>query len=525
MKPLYILYLTLLYFLSRIPFLRFYPVFYDSFEYVQIANRLNFTNFSQVVSSSHQPIHTFYFLAILFLKNILGFLNPEAIMVLLSLISGYLTIIVWFTLVRRYYSAKKAFFSSLLLMIMPYFFVLNTNILYESPLLLLQVAACFFLTLAMEKKSKIYIAISALFWGLSISVFIGSLFLFPIFLLLLIILSKQEKFIFLTILVSVSLAVVLGLDLLLLKSPVYIGEKFISHYLDFISLKGGLPLFGLRFLRNIIMQFSAILSLSGLVIVSISFLFMVLKNRSRFYFYAVLVFPAVALTQYWHAGLFGRLAIYIIFPSVLLITEVFHKKWHRILIVFLILLTMFNYARHQQNHPALYSYYSLLDKYRVDSNIAIITSDYNRFLYEKNRENLFIIKDADDNSYRTEQYIDGSLKKNKTVLIDSAGLHFPYYQYDGDFYHVLSLGKTGESKASGWLAKYDLSLFAEDEKNSDVYFMKISRSFTKHKITPVVTYPPGKGNISLYKTYSWDPLAKIIYLIFGYNDPVTWKYQ
>ena len=116
--------LSILYFLTRLPFVRSYPAYYDSFEYLKVAEAINFSNFNQIIVSSHQPIHTFYFLTILIFKQIFFFLSSETILVLISLIFGFLTIIFFFLFAKEYLDRKKALFASSLLLLFPIFLLL-----------------------------------------------------------------------------------------------------------------------------------------------------------------------------------------------------------------------------------------------------------------------------------------------------------------------------------------------------------------------------------------------------------------
>lgn len=465
------LFISCIYFLTRIPFLRSFPVFYDSFEYVRLVERLNWSNITSTISSSHQPIHTFYFLTCLLFKTFFSQLTVEFSMTLLSLFFGYVASIIWYFTLNKITHAKTAFFATIITLLFPYFFIANTHILYESELLFFQILSIYFLIKNHGQVKLIPIFFSGFTLGLAHLIFIGTLYIVPIYIGLLFYLTKNNKKIFLySLLFFLGFAVtgILG-DVLVLQSSQLLIGKYSSHVADVVSGNQGLVVLLGRTVRNIVLQTIAILSPGGTLLLVVSFISLSIKKKSVL-LHSILFLPFFILMQYWHAGFFGRLAIGIVFPSSLLIALQFNStRAHIVTITILFIFFIFT-TLHQLSPPPIYSYYDLIhDK----KNVAIITSDYNRFLYEKYNIPHFSIN-GNTTAAQMNNYIKTNSLAKKTVLIDSAALRYPYFQYDGYSYHILSMRRNGTPVASGILEKY---IYTEYKKipNSDIFFLRIWR--------------------------------------------------
>lgn len=460
--------ISILYFLSRLPFLRAYSVYYDSFEYSSLAEKINLFNFSQIIASSHQPIHTFYFLTILFLKQIFSFLPTGTILILISLIFGYLTIVFWYLFAKDYFNTKIAKFPSFLLLLFPYFFLVNTNILYESELLFFQIGAIYFLNKGLKTYGLRFIVLAGIFWGISISVFTGSLFLLPIFLLL-VHQSLIRRSLFLFFLIPAIIAPLI-LDLAVFQNLQLVLVKYQLHFGDLPSATNGLPLLILRTLRNVVLESSAILSLPVVILVFLLSLFSFLRFLPPYPSSLIIWFlPPLILMQFWHSGLFGRLGLFIIFPVSLILAKNLKIFWQKSLILLFLLILLVPLLFSQARKPPIYLYYELI---KNEKNIVIITTDYNRFLYEKANLPIFILKNKEDLP-SLENFIQNNLKENRKVLIDSMAINFPNFQFDGDSYHPLTENNSKTPLINPILEKYQTEDFKTDIKDKKNFLKRI----------------------------------------------------
>jgi len=465
--------LSLLYFATRLPFIRTYPVFYDSFEYVRIIEKLNWNNITPVISSAHQTIHTFYFITCLVFKSIFFRASTELSMLLISLLFGYATCIVWYLLIKKIINKEVALFSTIILILFPYFFIANTNILYEAELIFFQILSFYLLYIGVERKKYATIIISGIMLGFAHLIFVGTLIVLPLYFYLLLLKYRKKRFNF--ILYS---ALYLGgfsisgviLDLLILQSIPTLIAKYISHMGDIVSYNQGLFVFIARIVRNCFIQTSAILSYGGAALLFVSIIIILaLSKKKRLMFAAITVvfIPFIVLMQYWYGGFFGRLAIGIIFPAAFIIATTFSQTRVQIIKIIILLLFFIWIPWRQLDPPPLYtSYYMIWN----EKSIFVITSDYNRFLYEKNAVPHFTIK-GDTAREEIKKYIDLNLK-NKTVLIDSSALRYPYFQYDGSGYNVMSVRSDGTPLIGSLLDSYTYKEFKK-EPFSDVFFLRI----------------------------------------------------
>ena len=474
--------LSLFYFATRIPFLRTYSVYYDSFEYIRIIGKLNWQNIASVTSSSHQPIHTLYFITGLLLKSLLPSLSVEVVMAMSSLLFGYGITIIWYLLVKRISNKKTALFSTILLLLFPYFFIANTHILYESELLFFQIASMYVLFIACEKRKYIYFIIAGLLLGLAHLLFIGTLFIIPLYFF--IVLNKIKNQLKTTMIFGAvfGLGYFLAgffLDFLVLQSLPLLITKYIKHAGDVVANNQGLLYLLGRIIRNIVFQSNAILSGGGIILLTFSCIVLAYKKKYSF----LLLIPFFVLMQYWHAGFFGRLAIGIIFPAAFIIASTFTNIKTQIAKIVILLLFFIWIPWRQLALPPLYAYYNLILN---EKNITVITSDYNRFLYEKYAVPHFTIK-GDTAREEIKKYIETNFK-SKTVLIDSSALRYPYFQYDGSGYNIMSMRSNGAPLIGNLLDSYTYKEFKK-EPFSDIFFLRILSKKKKYCIMGFICYP------------------------------------
>jgi len=484
---------------------------------------MNLGNFRQVISSSHQPIHTFYLFTLFVTKQIFSFLPFPSVTVLLSVFFGFLALIYWYRFVKIF-DKKIAFFSAILVLCFPLFFVANTNIMYESELLFFQIAALYYFFIAINKNSLKRGILSGILWGISQSIFIGSLVTLPIYLLFFF-LGKKKKLLFPSLFIITAIITTILIDLIVLSDTQLIVNKYLTlAFIPNYDKNYGLLIFFLRIMRNFLFSPLMILSASGLSFFLIALFNLWKNNRRKFIIFAIWLTPYLILTQYWAGWLIGRIALSLIFPASLIIASSFQNKFFRIFIVAAILATTGNYMIEQRNKPPLYKSFSLIKKADKRQGIAVLTSDFNRFLYVENGIPIFIYRgfgDTDDE----KEFILKNLKEGRKVLIDSSGLRFPYYQFDSDFFQILSMGKIGLSQGSKILSEFDFKVYAQDQSNKDIYFLEFIKLANNKTVGAKIFYPKSLYYISQNRPYKYDPFANLFYLILRKKDPEYWWYE
>lgn len=222
------------------------------------------------------------------------------------------------------------------------------------------------------------------------------------------------------------------------------------------------------------------------------------------------------------------LGLFIIFPSALAVSQIVQKPGIKIIVLILIGLNTFYYTSKQRQISPMDRYFSLIKNINFKKN-ALITSDYNKFVYLKQGISfLFIFNGLDENINEARKFILKNLNEKKRVFIDSSGLRSPYYQFDGSFYHPLSLGKIGQSQAKEVLKDFDFQLYKSDPINKEIYFFEIKKTnIKKRTIKPRIVYPSYDNyyKINSNKSCFLDPFVNLFYFLFRKKDPDFWWYE
>lgn len=462
MIPIFLI--SAFYCITRLPFIRSFPVYYDSFEYIRIVEKLNWHNITSGITNSHQPIHTFYFLTSLLFKTLFFHSSVAFSMTMLSFLFGFATTIVWYVILKKIFQTKTAVFGTIVLLLFPLFFITNTNILYESELLFFQILSVYLLIEGIQKKRKMALFLSGLSLGLAHLVFIGTLYIIPLSLIILFIYFASSIMPFCVGIIITGI----GVDFLFIQSIPLLIQKYLMHAGDVVSNDQGVVFLIGRAIRNILFQGTTVLSLGGFILLLIAgALLFSIKKYSRWRIFISIFIPFLILMQYWYAGLFGRLAMGIIFPSSFFITLIFDKTKKQIVVTTILLAFFVSTSWQQKKIPPIYQFYNLI---RNEKNIVVITSDYNRFLYERFDIPYFVIK-GESSRKEIKKYIEVNILI-RTILIDSAALRYPYFQYDGDSYQILSKRSNGNPLIGTLLDAY---IYKEYKRKpfSDIYFLHI----------------------------------------------------
>ncbi len=474
--------------------LRNIPVFYDSFEYVRLVEAMDFGRALALLRSSHQPVHAWYLLTGFVLRQITGLSAGNALLGL-SLFGGAAALAAWYRIVLRLFGDRNAArWSVLFAAAAPYFALGTTNIVYEPFLIALQLWSLLAFVRGLESNNPKWLFLGGLFFGASISTFIGSLFLLPWFVGLWL-WKYRWRWKAVLIFILISLAFNFGVDWLVFQSMESILQKYLSHAGDTPRLDAGtIRLIGLL-VRNSIFSLGAQLSVSGLAALAIGFIRLTWLDRRRSLFLMASLGPIFLLQQYWHAGLFGRLSLIGIFPASLIIASAFRLTRSRLLILALILATTVQVLAAQTQPAPLNHLGRLYSSHNSEGKTLRITSDYSRFIFEDNASQVLVLNGFTELN-TLEKQIQSAQESGWTVLIDSLALRYPYYQYDGNFLHILSTGRSGESKIKPLVARWEPVLLERDQKYPDLALYELKTKsittapvITKTFLSPELTHP------------------------------------
>ncbi|OGG02641.1 hypothetical protein A2W14_01155 [Candidatus Gottesmanbacteria bacterium RBG_16_37_8] len=402
------------------------------------------------------------------MKNILPF--PAGwVVVLLSLLCGLGTLLVFYYFIKEAENKEIAFKASLFLLVLPYFFVVTTNILYESQLLFFQILTLFLIFLGVKKRKTWLIIFSSIAFFAAVSIFIGSLIFIPLIIYLHLPLKKKKNLKSLLIFGLISFSLLFFSDFIVFGNINSLINKYLSHSGDFTSATEGWLLFSGRIIRSILVQSSANLSVTGALIFFGVLVFNFWKNKKIRLLIFLLAVIISSLMQYWHAGLYGRISLFIVFPAAYLLAKTFKGWLYIFLILLLILPTTFHYAWVSKELPPVYSYAQAVNNIQQDKSLAVVTSDYNRFVYQKENYPLFVIRDRPGIYEDLKEFIDNNLNNNNQLIIDMPAITYPYLQFDGDFYHVLPSRQTINPNTKDVLDNFKLEPITVNKKEVRIF--------------------------------------------------------
>lgn len=469
-----LLLLFFLVFLSRAFFLSKSPAFFDSIEYLRLAEEGSLLN---ALTKVHYPIHPL-FISLNWLVSKIP-LNVESIYKLefMNAFLGTLSILIIFLLLKEYFNKEKSVYLSLVIAFLPYFWLCQINVLYEPVLILFQVLSLYFLVKYLKSKKSLALVLSSFFIMLSFLVSTTGLF-FLLFMIVFALSKKEFKFsikIAALYFVSLLLGFFIYLYLFELRNiPFYeFMEVFTSSNSLFAKLKGEGILFFPRVIRNSLVVYFNHLTLPLGTILLVLLIKQGRKVKKMFFLVFVWFVLFLGINSYWHAGMFGRTSlIFTLFPVILLIESVFLKKRIFAFLLLICLITSSSsmiLAYHFSDTP-----YSKENNYfRECNNKILIVSNFEEpYLCAENK--CLVLNSPLTDSDNILKEINSSLEKNEKVMITSQAISAPYNQYDGMEYHILSK-KRNYPKTAGEkiISNYKLELIKQwPEENLKIYLIE-----------------------------------------------------
>jgi len=167
-----IIVVIILFFLSRFLFLATYPHFYDSPEYLKLAQE---NNLSIALQKSHESIHPIYLLLI-------QFANKFIPISFVSAFFGLLTFIGFYLLIKQVFNKQTAILSLIPLIFFPHLWLIQTNIMHESVDHFFLIFALLFFDYFLVNKKLINIIVSFVFILFALINFSGNFIWMPVFL-------------------------------------------------------------------------------------------------------------------------------------------------------------------------------------------------------------------------------------------------------------------------------------------------------------------------------------------------------
>jgi len=167
--------------ITRFFFLANFPHFYDSPEYLKLAQEKNLT---LALSKSHESIHTIYLFLIQHSQRLYNLMNFKNFVTPISFVSaffGTFSLVCFYLLVKRLFNKKIAFLSLIPLTFFPHLWLIQTNVMHESVDHFLLITSLLFFDIFLTNKKLINITVSLLFLILAFINFLGNLIWTPVF--------------------------------------------------------------------------------------------------------------------------------------------------------------------------------------------------------------------------------------------------------------------------------------------------------------------------------------------------------
>jgi len=461
----------LLIFLSRLFFLSISPSFYDSVEYLRLFESLSLLD---SLKEAHLPIHPI-FIALGWLFNRINLGGVLFTTEVLNSILGLLFLIFFFLFLSQITERKKALTLTAILAFIPPFWLSQINVLYE-PLLGLFLMASFYFIFRYQQTLKLsFLHLAALFFSLS---FLVSLTALPYLIFFggfaaFFLNKKIFKVAFLFFVYLLPSFLIYGFILKLKGLPINEGLAFLflsNNILEKISQEGWL--FFLRGFRNSWLIFSSFLTFP----LSILTIFLALKqffsanNQTR----AIIIFWGICfflLNSYWHAGMFGRLSLFLIIPPLILLLKIKSSRFLFLILTFIIFvsfLQIFPYRLKKVPNFQEREYF----KENYYSNPLMIISNYEEPYLIEYGEALILNSPKTDLSEYSKR-IKEALLKGRLVFITSQAISTPYFQFDGMKYHILSRRKNHPETQGEKLIKNCQLLAVKEWKNFNLKVYRI----------------------------------------------------
>ena len=441
--------------LTRILGLANYPHFFDAPEYLKLASLHHFV---QSLNQSHDPVHPFYLWLIQF------FSQPWQLS-LISALFGTLGVYVFYLVIKVVYNQTLGRKTVLLLMFFPQLFLLQTNIVHEPIEQFFFLATLLFLVWFHRKKNWGYWLLSIITLYFSLMTFIGILLWVPALVAANCLAAQAQKLkaAWFSI-ASITIAALLAFTSYALILPGFKLNALIYTYL-IGQAQGGWTILGLlRILRNgSLILWHGFTPLSFLILIYSLFIIFQKKNWGFLIVTLGFLLPFLLSAKPWYGGLYGRYSTLIGYLLAILGAKYFSGKYYYALIGAIFPFFLLTFSLYLQ--IPLPRLQAKLIKSLPERPLYLVISDYQRpqLEYEEIADlKLLIVSDSDINNRHTEKQIDGLLKKDERVYFTRQALTFPYFQYDGQSFHIVSRNTQGKAKLAVYLKNKELQLVRQN---------------------------------------------------------------
>jgi hypothetical protein len=500
-----------LFIISRIFFINYQPVFFDSPEYL---TRLSDPNFIHAITTGHAPFHAGYialFWPIFNLFKILN-INPPFAIICIQIMFSAFALFCFYRFLTMFANNMIAEITSIIFSLTPLYWITNETIMTESTCVNFFLISLLFMAkyARIDRNLKIFLLCGCLLFGLALLtnplVILWTPFLFSIIYFL-----KKERLKLFSIALTISIVSVIFINSFLIsysfQIPIFNGiyqylfgtdikiTPTISSYVDI-----------LRFIRN---AFIPILqNNTGIVlIIGIVSVFKVFKiNKKLFIISILLILPAIIINQWYDPLLYGRHSV-ISGLGFCLLAAIFleHRKILYYIVILYLLITSI---------PALYLLRQPIPYIQMSEFAAklpkglLIETHFARPQIEGHYlGKIEYVNQPGWNQEKLKNTINNYLKNNEKIFITSQALSEPYGTYSGPFLYPLSLSYMKNFELNSLMISYQVIESAKISTNSNlILYMIISKNMSKYPNIPALKYDRRRLDY-------FDPLIQLWFLI------------
>lgn len=506
------------YVITRTFFFHTAPLYFDSFEYQRWLNQATITTWLPSLTQTHQPIHTTYLSLAFLLKLLLPQTLEHLTFPLITLATGLGCVLLWpQVLLALGFPRQAAYRTGLILTLLPGFILITTASLYEPMLLLSFLGTLWFWIQVLKRNTLLPLLFASITWAMGFGVFIGAIFLFPaLFFLWLTLSRKWQPLLLLLLGTSIFL---FSIEFFTLGHWPLIVEKYLGHSGDIPLVQDNLFLWIARVVRNILTSVSFHAGSTGFVLCTLSLWRWRGQPKAVRAMILGLLFSGILLTQYWHAGLYGRISAMLLFPLSASLGLIARRRLCVYALLLLLSLTPVHILVTLKQIVPAEKLVQSAQQLCPPTQCSIITVDSLDEWYEQAGYRTFAFKIGSAEIPAATEFLRQEHKAQRAVLIDSSAERFPYYQFDGSFWHIMSLGRNSSSATRALWEQWRMR--------------RLHPATNIHWSVPVLEENHTTVVRTTYDTtYSFlkrhpigrDPLLQALWL-FRHRVPVNWQYE
>jgi hypothetical protein len=506
--------LSLLFFLSRLPFINPNNVFFDSKEYLLI---FNIPNFIQALASGHFPHHEGYILfswPLYQLGKLIG-VNPGFPVVLGQIFLAYVTIFFFYKFIAYISNKKIALTSAILFSLTPLFWVTNVAITLETSYLSCFFASLYLFILYIKKNKKKYLYFSFALLALSIITYSAVILWLTLYLFLLLKLKKEKIKILLTMGVFLGICLSLRILLIALYANEHPFQIFYVSYLSNITDAGHVTsnleglLVRIRNFIPVLRSYSSLIVILGFT----SLILMYKKDKKLFYLGLLWLLPLLYSNQWWDSLLMGRYSIPAGFGFAFLTAYLIHSHRFVTLLVCLYLCVISLPALSLLRGDTPYMQQEKFAKTLPEGSLLIESHYAQPVLEHCCAARIIAVNDPAVGNALIKKTIDQYLAEKKPVFVSSAALSDPYGLYMGPYLHPLSLSYTNPFELESLLTNYKWEIYkVVNEKDNVIVYKIIDTGKSQYPRVPNL-------NDHYRRLDYYDPISRIGSVVYNYLKP------